>query len=326
MMKRARRVVLGAVLLSISAAAFAQGAWPSHPIKMIVPFAPGGASDFVARIISQPLSDALGQQIVVDNRAGASGNIGMEVAARAAPDGYTVFLGNIGTVAINPGVFKTMPIDTQRDLVPVSLVAEVPSILVVNPELPVDTVADLVRLAKSKPGKLNFASPGPSTLNRLEMEQFMKDAGLSIMHVPYKGGAGPAVLALLANETQVAFITLSSAMAQVQANRLRPLAVTSSSRVEGLSKVATMVESGYPDMVSTSWQGVFVPAGTPRSVVMRLHKALIKVLSSSDVEKKLTAGGVSVVQSASPDDFAGFVGTEIVRWGRVARESGATAE
>ena len=185
-MKRARRVVLGAVLLSISAAAFAQGAWPSHPIKMIVPFAPGGASDFVARIISQPLSDALGQQIVVDNRAGASGNIGMEVAARAAPDGYTVFLGNIGTVAINPGVFKTMPIDTQRDLVPVSLVAEVPSILVVNPELPVDTVADLVRLAKSKPGKLNFASPGPSTLNRLEMEQFMKDEGLSIMHEPYK--------------------------------------------------------------------------------------------------------------------------------------------
>ncbi len=215
------------VLVAIPAAAFAEDAWPSRPVKMIVPFAPGGASDFVARILQHPLTEILGQALVVDNRAGASGNIGLDVAAKAAPDGYTIFLGNIGTIAINPGVFKSMPVDTQRDLLPVTLVAEVPSILVAHPGLDANNVAELVKLAKSKPGALNFASPGASTLNRLEMEQFMKDAGISIMHIPYKGGAGPAVTGLLGGETQLMFVTLSSAIAFVQAGRLKAFAVTS---------------------------------------------------------------------------------------------------
>jgi len=318
--------IAAAALAAVSTAAAAQDAWPSRPVKMVVPFAPGGASDFVARIVSPPLSEILGQPLVIENRAGASGNVGMDAAARSAPDGYTIFLGNIGTIAINPGVFKTMPVDTQRDLVPVTLVAEVPSILVAHPDLAAGSVAELVKLARSKPGALNFASPGASTLNRLEMEQFMKDAGLSMAHIPYKGGAGPAVMGLLGGETQVMFVTLSSAIAFVQAGRLKAFAVTSSQRVDGLPNVPTMVESGYPDMVSTSWQGVFVPAGTPRNVVLRLNQALVQALGMPAVRQKLAAGGVSVATSKSPEDFAGFVGIEVVRWGKVARESGATAD
>ena len=318
-------VIAGALALAAVPAA-AEDAWPSRPVKMIVPFAPGGASDFVARIVQQPVSEILGQSLVVENRAGASGNIGMDAAARSAPDGYTIFLGNIGTIAINPGVFKSMPLDTQRDLVPVTLVAEVPSILVANPAIAANSVPDLVGAAKAKPGALNFASPGASTLNRLEMEQFMKDAGISLMHIPYKGGAGPAVMGLLGGETQVMFVTLSSAIAFVQAGRLKAFAVTSERRVDGLANVPTMVESGYPDMVSTSWQGVFVPAGTPRPIVMRLHQALVQALGFPDVRQKLAQGGVGVVTSRTPEDFAGFVGIEIVRWGKVARESGATAD
>jgi tripartite-type tricarboxylate transporter receptor subunit TctC len=324
--KRARWIAIAAALALAAIPALAQDTWPARPVKMIVPFAPGGASDFVARIVSQPLSEILGQTIVIENRAGASGNIGMDAAARAAPDGYTIFLGNIGTIAINPGVFKSMPLDTQRDLLPVTLVAEVPSILVAHPGLAANGVAELVKLARSKPGELNFASPGASTLNRLEMEQFMKDSGVSIMHIPYKGGAGPAVTGLLGGETHVMFVTLSSAIAFVQAQRLKAFAVTSARRVDGLPNVPTMSESGYPDMVSTSWQGVFVPAGTPRHIVMRLHQALIQALANPDVKQRLASGGVSVVTSKSPEDFAGFVGIEIVRWGKVARDSGATAD
>ena len=319
------RIALAAAAL-LPVLALGQPAYPDRPVRMIVPFAPGGASDFVARIVSPRLSEALGQPVIVDNRAGASGNIGMEAAARAAPDGYTIFLGNIGTIAINPGVFKSMTVDTQRDLVAVTLVAEVPSILVANPGLAAGSVADLVKLSRSKPGVLNFASPGASTLNRLEMEQFMKDAGLSMMHIPYKGGAGPAVTGLLGGETQVMFVTLSSAMTFVQAGRLRALAVTAPKRIDALPQVPTMVEAGYPDMVSGSWQGVFVPAGTPRAIVERLRAALVKSFDSADVGQKLAIGGVNVVTSATPEEFAQFVGVEVVRWGKVARESGATAD
>ncbi len=293
---------------------------------MIVPFAPGGASDFVARIAQPKLSELLGQQVVIENRPGASGNIGLEIAAHAAPDGYTIFLGNIGTIAINPGVFKAMPVDTRRDLSAVTLVAEVPSILVANPSLAAGDVAGLVALAKATPGALNFASPGSSTLNRLEMEWFMRMAKVDMMHIPYKGGAGPAVTGLLGGETQVMFVTLSSAMAFVQAGRLKPLAVTTRQRLEALPQVPTMVEAGYPEMVSSSWQGVFVPAGTPRPMVERLHAALAATFDSADVRRKLAVGGAIAVTSRTPDEFAAFVNAEVARWGQVAREAGATAE
>jgi tripartite-type tricarboxylate transporter receptor subunit TctC len=300
--------------------------YPNKPVRMIVPFAPGGASDFAGRIISPRLSEALGQQVVVDNRAGASGNIGMEAAAKASADGYTIFLGNIGTIAINPAIFPGLTVHPTKDFIPVSLVAELPSILVGLPALHANTVGELVAMAKSKPGDLNFASPGSSTLNRLEMELLIKAAGLKMVHVPYKGGAGPAVTGLLGGETQMMFVTLSSAINFVKAGRLKAFAVTSPKRIEALPQVPTMLEAGYPDVVTSSWQGVFVPAGTPRAVVAKLHEALVKVLAMPEVKERFAIGGVMATASKSPEEFAAYVTAESERWGRVARESGATID
>ena len=303
-----------------------QADYPNRPVKMIVPFAPGGASDFVARIISPKLGELLGQSIVIENRAGASGNIGMEAAAKSPPDGYTIYLGNIGTIAINPAIFANLAVNPLKDFIAITEVAEVPSILIANPSVPVNSVAELVTLAKSKPGELNFASPGSSTLNRLEMEQFMKVAGLKIVHIPYKGGAGPAVAGMLGGETQVMFVTLSSAISFIQAGRLKALGISTTKRIDALPQVPTMIEAGYPDMVSSSWQGVFVPAGTPRPIIYKLHSALLATLNSPEVKQRFAAGGVDVVTSKTPEDFAAFVGNETARWGKVAKESGATID
>src|SRR5438034_2418663 len=322
---KAMALVALAVLL-FSTLAFGQANYPNRPVKMIVPFAPGGASDFVARIISPKLGDLLGQTIVIENRPGASGNIGMEAAAKAPADGYTIYLGNIGTIAINPAVFANLSINPQKDFTAISLVAGVPSILIANPTVPVNTVADVVALAKSKPGELNFASPGSSTLNRLEMERFMKFADVKIVHLPYKGGAAPAVTGMLGGETQVMFVTLSSAISLVQAGKLKPLGISTTKRIDALPQVPTMIEAGYPEMISSSWQGVFVPAGTPRPIVEKLHAALHATLDSPEIKQRFAGGGVNVVTSRTPEDFISFVGAETARWGKVAKESGATID
>jgi tripartite-type tricarboxylate transporter receptor subunit TctC len=303
-----------------------QADYPNRPVKMIVPFAPGGASDFVARIISPKLGELLGQSIVIENRAGASGNIGMEAAARSPADGYTIYLGNIGTIAINPAIFPNLAVNPLKDFIAITEVAEVPSVLIANPSVPANSVAELVTLAKSKPGELNFASPGSSTLNRLEMEQFMKLAGLKIVHIPYKGGAGPAVTGMLGGETQVMFVTLSSAISFIQAGRLKALAISTTKRIDALPQAPTMIEAGYPDMVSSSWQGVFVPAGTAQPIVAKLHSALLATLNSPEVKQRFATGGVDVVTSKTPEDFASFVSAETARWGKVAKESGATID
>ena len=306
--------------------AFGQASYPNRPVKMIVPFAPGGASDFVARIISPRLSEALGQSVVIENKPGASGNIGMEAAAKAPADGYTIYLGNIGTIAINPAVFQNLAINPQKDFTAITLVAGVPSILIANATVPANTVAELVALAKSKPGELNFASPGSSTLNRLEMERFMKLANLNMVHIPYKGGAGPAVTGMLGGETQVMFVTLSSAISFIQAGRLKGLGISTTKRIEALPQVPTMTEAGYPDMVSSSWQGVFVPAGTPRPIVEKIHAALLATMDSPEIKQRFAGGGVDVMTSKTPEDFASFVNAETARWGKVAKESGATID
>ena len=318
--------LLALLLVLCPTHAFGQGAYPNRPIRMIVPFAPGGASDFVARIITPKLSELLGAQIVVENRPGASGNIAMEAAARAPADGYTIFLGNIGTIAINPAIFPNLAVNPAQDFAAISLVADVPSILVANPDVPVSSVAELVTLAKAKPGEFNFASPGSSTLNRLEMEQFMRLAKLKLVHIPYKGGAGPAVMGLLGGETQVMFVTLSSAISFVQAGKLKPLGITTTKRIDALPQVPTLAEAGYPEMVSSSWQGVFVPAGTPRPIVDKLHAALLTALASPEIRQRFAGGGVNVVSSRTPEEFMYFIGSEIARWGKVAKESGATID
>jgi tripartite-type tricarboxylate transporter receptor subunit TctC len=320
-----RKVIATLVLASCASLAQAQG-YPSKPLHMIIPFAPGGASDFVGRIVQPRMAELLGQQIVVENRAGAAGNIGMEAAAKAAPDGYTIYLGNIGTIAINPAVFPNLAVSPMRDFIAVTQVVDVPSVLVANPSLEADSVKALVAYARANPGKLNYASPGSGSQNRLEMEILRKAEGLEMVHVPYKGGAGPAVAGLVAGETQIAFTTAPSAMGQIQGKRIRALAVTSAKPMPQLPGAPTMVESGYRDFVSSSWQGVFAPAGTPKAAVDKLFGVLQQTMRTPAVAERLAGGGVDVALSESPRAFAAFVASESQRWGRVARESGATVD
>ena len=319
-----RKILIAVLLLPICA--WAQG-YPSKPIRMIIPFAPGGASDFVGRIIQPRMAELLGQQVVVENKPGASGNIGVAESARSAPDGYTVFLGNVGSVAINPGVFPNLPVNPLKDLIAVTQVVDVPGVLVAHPSFAPNNARELVDYAKKNPGKVNYASPGSGSQNRLEMENLRKSAGgLEMVHVPYKGGAGPAVSALVAGETHVMFVTASSAMPMVKAGRLKVLAVAAPKRLQPLPDSPTMAESGYPGFETGSWQGIFVPAGTPKEVVDKLYEVTIQTMKSPEVGQRLGNGGVEVVTSASPAAFQQFVAAETARWGKAAKEAGATVD
>ena len=305
-------------------------AWPTRPVRVIVPFAPGGASDFVARILQPALQDMLGQPIVVENRAGAAGNVGMEAAARAAADGYTLFLGNVGTLAVNPTVFaRTLRVRPAQDFAAISLAGDTPDVLVANAALPLHSVAELVAMARAQPGTLNYGSPGAGSLNRLEME-LLREAvpgGLDMVHVPYPGGAGPAVAAIVAGDTQVMFTTLPSALGQVQAGRLRALAVTTARRVPALPEVPTLVESGFPDFVAGSWQGLLAPAGTPAEVILRAHAATVAAVGQrAEVAQRLRGGGVEPLASRNPEEFAEMIAREAERWGALARRAGVTVE
>jgi tripartite-type tricarboxylate transporter receptor subunit TctC len=312
------------LLLLLPTLAWSQ--YPNKAIRMIVPFAPGGASDFVARILQPRLSELLGQQIVVENRAGASGNIGMDAAAKATPDGYTVYLGNIGTVALNPSVFpKTLTVVPTRDFIAITQVVDVPGVLVVHPDLQAKTVKDIVAIAKAYPGKLNYASPGAGSQNRLETEVFRNIEKLDMVHVPYKGGGGPALTGLVGGETHMMFVTASSAMPHVKSGRLRLIAVTSPKRLPAFPDTPTMAESGYPQLTSGSWQGIFVPTGTPKEVVDKLYGVIIETMKTPEVQQRLANGGVEVVTSA-PGEFAKFVAKETERWGQAVKEAGATAD
>lgn len=325
-----RRILCGmAAVAAISAGtAQAQSDYPNKPIHVLIPFAPGGASDFVARVIQNRLTQILGQQIVVDNRPGAAGVLATEIAAHAAPDGYTLFLGNVGTLAVNPSVFaKEMKVDPVKDLAAITLIADTPDILIVKKDLPVKSVKELVAYAKARPGKLNYASPGSGSLNRLEAELFRKLAGgLNMVHVPYKGGAGPAVADVVAGQDELMFTTLSSALGQVKAGTVRGLAVTTAKRVASVPDLPTMVESGYPDMVSSSWQGMVAPGGTPAPIIQKLYKALTETVADKDVAQRLSAGGADARISKSPAEFSSYMAAERQRWAVVVKESGATAD
>jgi tripartite-type tricarboxylate transporter receptor subunit TctC len=318
-----------ALLLLFDGAASAQdaGNYPNRPVMMIVPFAPGGASDFVARIIQHGVSDILGQQVVVDNRPGAAGMIGTEAAARAAPDGYTSFLGNIGTVSINPGVYAAnMRINPDKDLSPVTICADTPSILITRLDFPANNVSELIAYVKANQGKVAFASPGSSTLNRLEMEVFKKDAGLDMVHVPYKGGAGPAVTDVLGGHVDLMFTTMSSALQFVKDNQVKALAVTTRERIADLPGVPTMYELGWKNLVTSSWQGVMVPTGTPRPIVDKLHAAVVKVLADPQIQERMRKGGAIAVSSKSPEDFKTYIDGETAKWTKVIKESGVRAD
>ena len=324
---RCRQLLTACVLgaLSVAASGAESQNYPNRPVRMIVPFAPGGASDFVARIIQPRMTELLGEQVVVDNRAGAGGNIGVEVAARATPDGYNILLGNVGTMAINPSVFVKFPVKPLRDLVAVTQVVDVPGSLVVHSSLPVKSAKDLVAHLKANPGKLNYGSPAASSANRLEMEMFLMATGTQAVHVPYKGGAGPAMIGLLGNEVQMMFVTFSSAITFVKQGRVRMLGVIAPERVPALPEIPTMREQGF-DMVVGSWQGIFVPKGTPRPIIDRLFKIAHETMKHPDVVKRMNEGGVSIVVSKSPEDFAAFHKRENDRFAKVIKDANIETE
>jgi tripartite-type tricarboxylate transporter receptor subunit TctC len=323
-MRILRHLAWLAAALCIAAPAHAD-TYPSKSIKLIVPFAPGGASDFVARIIVPRLSTVLGEQIYIENKAGFAGNLGMEAAAAAPPDGYTAFLGNVGTLAINPAIFGAKQRVTAAELTPVTLVATAPDVLVANASLPVKNVPELVERARQGQ-PMSFATPGSGSLNRLEMELFRGIAKLDMVHVPYKGGAGPAIVDVVGGHVPIMFVPLPAAMQLVKAGRLKALAVASESRLSSLPDVPTMAESGYPQVVGGSWQAVMFPAGTPAPIVERWHDALKTVLARDDVKQELQKGGVEVALSDTPRQLADFIQAEASRWGGVVKTAGATAD
>jgi tripartite-type tricarboxylate transporter receptor subunit TctC len=324
-MKKVSVFILTAVLLSVAGAAYAQE-YPTKAVRMVVPFAPGGASDVVGRLLQPALSKELGQQVLIDNRAGASGNIGVEVAARAPADGYTILLGNIGTMAINPGLFPKFPIRTVRDFTAVTQVVDVPTALVIHPSLTVKSIKEFIDYAKANPKKLDFGTAGPGSNGRLEMEIFMRATGIDLVHVPYKGGAGASAIGLLSGEVKCAFTTLASVMTHVNAGKLKVLAVAFPRRVESLPDVPCFPELGFKSMRSGSWQGAYVPTGTPAPIVKKLHAVFTKIMTDPTLVKRLQDSGAEVVTSKSPEEFAVFMREENDKWAKVIKEVGVVME
>ena len=312
----------GAGLLG-SGAAMAQ-AYPSKPVTIVVPFAAGGTTDILARIIGQALTAELGQSVVVDNRAGAGGNIGGQAAAKATPDGHTLFMGTVGTHAINASLYKKMPFDPVKDFAPLTRVANVPNLLVANPAQPYKSVKDLIAYAKANPGKVNFGSSGNGSSIHLSGELFKSLAKVDMQHVPYKGSA-PAVTDLLGNQIGIMFDNMPSAIQHVRSGKLVPLAVTTAKRSPELPSVPTIAEAGVPGYEATSWFGMFAPAGTPAPVLATLNAAIVKVLAQPDVKKKINEQGAEVY-SETPEQFAAFIQAESVKWGKVVKESGASLD
>ena len=314
-----------AVLATVSLPTYADD-YPSRPIQIIVPFAPGGASDLAIRLLQPGLEKELGQQLVIENKSGAAGNIGMELAARAAPDGYTLFLGNVGTIAINPGFYPHLKVKPDRDFVPVSQVSDTPGIFIARPDFPANSLTDMVAYVKAHPGKVNYAAAGISTLNTVVMMQFEKAAGLKMTQVPYKGGAGPAVVDLMGGHVDLMCVTFSSAAPHVKAGKLKALAITTEKRLDSMPDVPTVAELGFPESVSSSWQGLFAVAGTPEPIVQKLHAAVVHALQDPAVRAHMIAGGMLPSPSATPAEFKSYIASEAAKWGKVVKEIGVSGE
>lgn len=317
------------VMLTISTfltagGAFAQAAsdYPTKAIRMIVPFQPGGASDFVARIIQPKLMEELGQQIVIDNRAGAGGNIGVELVARAAPDGYTILLGNVGTMTINPHLYKNIKVKPLRDLIGISAIADLPGGIAVHPSVPFNTVTELVAYAKAHPGQLNYGSAGVSSAQSLSFEFLKSKAGINIQHIPYKGGAGAATIGALSGEVKIAVGTMASFATHLSSGKLKVAGVLATKRLASHPNIPTLMESGFPELTTASWQGIFVPAGTPRPVVDKLYTALMKVLEDKTVISRFAQVSAVIIANKSPEDFAAFIKTQTDFWGELIKRLG----
>ena len=304
--------------------AFAQGAYPEHPVRIIVPFPAGGPADALARLVGDKLAQSLGQPFLIENKAGAGGNIGMEQGARAAPDGYTLILAPVGNLTVAPALYTKLPYDPAKDFAPITVLATVPNVLIVHPSVPAKSVAELVALAKAKPGSLNYASPGNGSIGHLAGELFKRMAGIDIVHVPFNGVA-PATNAVLAGTVQMFFAQSSSALPQWRAGKVVALGVATAKRIAAAPDLPTIAEQGFPDFEATSWYGLVAPAGTPAAIVDRLYGEIAKALREPDVREKIAGLGAEPVGD-TPAEFAAFQRAEAVRWIRVAKEANIHAD
>jgi len=312
------RYVAAAIAAFLSFSAAAQS-YPSKPIRLIVPFAAGGGNDNIARLVGKRLTDSVGQPLVIDNRPGAGGVLGAELAAKAAPDGYTLFLGGVGSHALNPNLIEKLPYDPIKDFAPVILLARAPLILVVHPSVPARTFAEFVAYARNNPGKLNFASNGNGSSAQLAAVMFDSMAGAEMVHVPYKGLA-PALTDLLSGQVQLMFSSVVAILPHIKAGKLRALAVTGAWRLPSLPDVPTVAESGFPGYEASSWYGILAPAGTPREIVAKLNAELSKALAQPEVRNTLLADGAEPV-GGTPESFAAYIRSEKERMGKLIRDA-----
>jgi len=313
----------GVIAAALPAASHAQE-YPTRPVRFVVPFAPGGGGDIVVRAVAQKLTERLGQSVVVDNRSGAGGNVGTEIAARSPADGYTLLMANVAPMAINVSLHRKLPYDPIKDFTPITLLARFPNVLVVHPSVPAGSIKELVALARSKPGQLTYASAGSGSTTHLSAELFKSLAGIDLVHVPYKGG-GPALIDLVAGQVTLYFGSMPASLPHIRSGRLRALGVTSPQRSAAAPDIPSVAESGFPGFDAVTWIGAVAPAGVASSIVKRLNAEIVQIMSLPDVRERLSALGAEPVTN-SPDQFAAYIGSEIKKWAGVVKASGAVAE
>lgn len=319
-MQLSRRAALVAATALAAGAAFAQG-WPSKPIRLVVPFPPGGGTDIIAREVANKVA---GYNFVIDNKPGSGGNLGVDAAAKAAPDGYTLVMGQTSNLAISPTLYARLPYDPVKDLAPISLVASSPLVIVASAKSPFHTLADVVKEAKAHPGSINFASSGNGTVAHLAAESFQKQAGIKLTHIPYKGAAQGST-DVISGQVQLYVSSIPTLLAHIKSGKMRPLAVTSLKRVDDLPQVPTIAESGYQGFEAVTWFGVLGPANLPKDVIAKLNGDLAKALKDPELRRKLGEQGAEVAGS-TPEQFAKLIRDENARWGRIVRESGAKVD
>jgi tripartite-type tricarboxylate transporter receptor subunit TctC len=315
-----RRGLTAIFLATLTVSAFAQS-YPTKTIRVVVPFPAGGGTDIIAREVMNKMSTTLGWSFVIDNKPGSGGNLGVDAVAKAAPDGYTIALGQSSNLAINPSLFSKMPYDSVKDLAPISLVASSPMVLVVGADSPFKTLADVVAASKAKPGSLNFATSGNGTVAHLSGEVFQKAAGIKFTHVPYKGAA-QATTDLIGGQVQLSMSSVPTLIGHIRSGKMRPIAVTSLTRVDDIPQVPTIAESGYKGFETITWFGFVAPAHTPKDIVSKLNAEINKALQSPDVKKKLSDQGADIL-GGSPEKFGALIKSDIAYWAPVIKESGA---
>jgi tripartite-type tricarboxylate transporter receptor subunit TctC len=316
--------LVGIVAACGAAPAAAQQDYPNKPIVLVVPFAPGGSSEFLSRLIGAKLTEAWKQQVVVESRPGGAGNIAMDAVQRAKPDGYTLILGHVGTLAVNPAMFPKLPYDPDKGFIPVTMIATVPSLLVVNPNVPAKNFKEFVALAKAKPGTIYYGSAGNGSSGHLAMEYLKQAAHIDVAHVPYKG-TGPMITDLLGGQTQATFTGATPLMPHIKQGKLRPIAVGSAKRIAALPDVPTVAESGIAGFETSQWYGILAPAGTPDAIVRKLSAEINRILKTQEVIDRLAADG-SIPQGSTPEEFAKFIAGEKKRWGAVVKTANIKPE